>query len=93
VRKSKLFSHFADRFDIERAQAREFFDELAALSEDELRRSGEFALPGLLKLVMKKQKPKIGLNLETGETVRIPSQTVVKVEISSQLKKALLEPE
>ena len=29
--KSELFSHFADRFEVKRTQAREFFDELAAL--------------------------------------------------------------
>ena len=35
--KSELFSHFADRFEVKRTQAREFFDELAALSEKELK--------------------------------------------------------
>mgnify|MGYP001394222307 FL=1 len=44
--KSELFSHFAERFDVKRAQAREFFDELQQLSEKELKRSGEFVLPG-----------------------------------------------
>ena len=29
--KSELFSHFAERFEMKRTQAREFFDELAAL--------------------------------------------------------------
>jgi len=31
--KSELFSHFAERFEMKRTQAREFFDELTALSE------------------------------------------------------------
>jgi len=31
--KSELFSHFAERFEVKRTQAREFFDELTALSE------------------------------------------------------------
>jgi len=42
--KSELFSHFAERFELKRAQAREFFDELTALAEKELKRSGEFTL-------------------------------------------------
>ena len=37
--KSELFSHFAERFDIKRTQSREFFDELAALAEKELKRT------------------------------------------------------
>ena len=48
--KMELFAHFADRFELKRAQAREFFDELAVLSEKELKRSGEFVLPGLFKI-------------------------------------------
>jgi hypothetical protein len=45
--KSELFSHFADRFEMKRTQAREFFDELTTLSEKELKRAGEFVLPGM----------------------------------------------
>ena len=45
--KSELFSHFAERFAVKRGQAREFFDELQSLAETELKRSGEFVLPGM----------------------------------------------
>ena len=48
--KSELFSHFADRFEVKRTQAREFFDELTTLAEKELKRSGEFVLPRLRPL-------------------------------------------
>ena len=50
--KSELFSHFAERFDMKRTQSREFFDELAALCEKELKRTGEFVIPGMVKLVL-----------------------------------------
>jgi len=33
-----------------------FFDELTALAEKELKRSGEFVLPGMVKLVVQKRK-------------------------------------
>ena len=52
--KSELFSHFAERFEVKRTQAREFFDELAQLAEKELKKSGEFVLPGMVKLVVQK---------------------------------------
>ena len=54
--KSELFSHFAERFEVKRTQAREFFDELTTLAEKELKRSGEFVLPGMVKLVVQKRK-------------------------------------
>lgn len=50
--KSELFTHFAERFGIKRAEAGEFFDELQLLAEQELLRCGEFVLPGVAKLVV-----------------------------------------
>ena len=40
--KSELFTHFAERFGIKRAEAGEFFDALQQLTEQELLRCGEF---------------------------------------------------
>ena len=88
--KSELFAHFADRFEVKRAAAREFFDELAMLSEKELKRSGEFVLPGMVKLVVQKRKARTGRNPATGEPIKIPAKTVVKARIAKQLKDAVL---
>ena len=60
--KSELFSHFAERFEVKRTQAREFFDELTTLAEKELKRSGEFVLPGMVKLVKQHRKARMGRN-------------------------------
>ena len=86
----ELFSHFAERFEVKRTQAREFFDELTTLSEKELKRSGEFVLPGMVKLVVQKRKARMGRNPATGEQIKIPAKTVVKARIAKQLKDAVL---
>jgi DNA-binding protein HU-beta len=88
--KSELFSHFADRFEVKRTQAREYFDELTQLAEKELKRSGEFVLPGMVKLVVQKRKARMGRNPATGEAIKIPAKTVVKARIAKQLKDAVL---
>ncbi len=88
--KTELFSHFAERFDIKRNQAREFFDELQQLSEKELKRSGEFVLPGMVKLVVQNRQARIGRNPATGESIQIPAKTVVKARIAKQLKDSVL---
>ena len=88
--KTELFSHFAEKFDIKRAQAREFFDELQQLSESELKRSGEFVLPGMVKLVRQDRKARMGRNPATGEAIKILAKTVVKARIAKQLKDAVL---
>src|SRR5258707_14365879 len=58
--KSELFSHFAERFEVKRTQAREYFDELTMLAEKELKRSGEFVLPGMGKIAAAKRKARPG---------------------------------
>jgi DNA-binding protein HU-beta len=88
--KSELFSSFAERFEVKRTQARDYFDYLTELAEKELKRSGEFVLPGMVKLVVQKRKARMGRNPATGEAIKIPAKTVVKARIAKQLKDAVL---
>jgi DNA-binding protein HU-beta len=88
--KSELFSHFAEHFGLKRTQAREFFDELTTLAEKELKRTGEFVLPNMVKLVVQKRKERMGRNPATGEAIKIPAKTVVKARIAKPLKDSVL---
>jgi len=88
--KSDLFSHFAERFDVKRTEARDFFDELQQLSERELKRTGEFVIPGMVKLVVQNRKARMGRNPATGQAIEIPAKTVVKARIAKQLKDSVL---
>ena len=90
--KSELFSHFAERFEVKRTQAREFFDELTTLAEKELKRSGEFTLPNMVKLVVQKRKARMGRNPATGESIKIPAKTVVKLRLAKACKDAISPP-
>jgi len=56
----------------------------------ELKRAGEFVLPGMVKLVVQKRKARMGRNPATGEAIKIPAKTVVKARIAKQLKDAVL---
>ena len=88
--KTELFSNFADRFGLKRTEARVFFDHLQQLSETELKRSGEFVLPGMVKLVVQTRKARMGRNPATGQSIQIPEKTVVKARIAKQLKDSVL---
>ena len=88
--KSELFSHFADHFDGKRAKAREFFEALAALAEAELKKSGEFSVPGMVKLVVQNRKARVGRNPATGAEITIPAKTAVKARVAKPPKDALL---
>ena len=88
--KTDLFKHFATKFEIKNSEARDFFDELQRLSESELKRCGEFVLPGMAKLVRQERNARLGRNPATGESIQIPAKTVVKARIAKQLKNAVL---
>lgn len=88
--KSDLFSHFADRFEMKRTEVRDLFEELTSLGEKELKRTGEFVIPGLVKLVVQKRSARTGRNPATGATITIPAKTVVKARIVKQLKDSVL---
>ena len=88
--KSELFAHFAEKFEMKRVQVRDLFDALAELAERELKRSGEFVLPGMVKLVVQKRKARMGRNPATGEPIKIPAKTVIKARIVKQMKDAVL---
>ncbi len=87
--KTELFTHFAERFGIKRTEAREFFDELQLLTEQELLRCGEFVLPGVAKLVVQQRERRMGRNPATSATVEIPAKQVVKARIAKQLRDVL----
>ena len=76
---------------MKRADAREFFDELQSLSEQELKRCGEFVIPGVAKLVLQSRPERAGRNPATGASIVIPAKTVVKARIAKPLKDAVLD--
>ena len=88
--KSDLFSHFAGQLGVTRAVARQFFDELQQLAEGELKRSGEFTLPGIAKLVRQDRPARQGRNPATGATIDIPAKRVVKARVAKQIKDSVL---
>ena len=88
--KPELVRHIAAHLQIPSAQVKQLLEELCWLSERELKKSGEFSLPGLVKLVMRKRKPREGRNPITGAPVPILARTVVTARIAKLLKLSVL---
>jgi DNA-binding protein HU-beta len=87
---SEVINHFAEKFEMKRADAKEFFNELAALAGKEVKRNGEFALPGFGKIVLAKRKAREGRNPATGETIKIPAKTTLKFRIGKAMKDSVV---
>jgi DNA-binding protein HU-beta len=63
---------------------------LADMAYSEVKRNGEFVLPGFGKLVKMKRAARQGRNPATGATIQIPAKTVVKFRLSKAAKDAVL---
>jgi DNA-binding protein HU-beta len=83
---SEVLGHIGERFDLKRAQVKEFFDELAELATREVKRNEEFVLPGFGKLVLSKRQAREGRNPQTGETIKIAAKTTLKFRLSKAMK-------
>ena len=67
-----------------------FLDTLNTLAYKEVKKNGEFVLPGFGKLVKQKRKARMGLNPKTGQKIKIPAKTVVKFRVFKAAKDAIL---
>jgi DNA-binding protein HU-beta len=87
---SDIVNHFAEKFEMKRADAKEFFNELAALAGKEVKKNGEFVLPGFGKLALAKRKAREGRNPATGETIKIPAKTTLKFRLGKAMKDSVV---
>ena len=83
---SEVMNHFAEKFELKRAQVKEFFDELAELAGQEVKKKGEFTVPGFGKIVLVKRKAREGRNPATGETIKIAAKTTLKSRVGKAMK-------
>ena len=67
-----------------------FLDTLGELAYKEVKKNGEFVLPGFGKLVKQKRKARTGFNPKTQQKIKIPAKTVVKFRVAKAAKDAVL---
>ncbi len=88
--KSQIVSHFAKKFDLSKKTAATIVEEVAALAVAETKKAGAFVIPGIGKLVLSKRKARMGFNPATGEQIKIPAKTVVKMRLAKACKEAIV---
>ena len=92
LRKGQVVSHFAGKFEISKKTAGSIIDEYAALAIAETKKKGSFVLPGIGKSVLVRRKARMGRNPATGEAIKIPAKTVVKIRSAKAFKDAIFPP-
>ncbi len=88
--KAQIVGYVAEKCDVPKKVSSTMIDEIAALAVAETKKSGAFVLPGIGKLVMSKRKARMGRNPATGEAIKIPAKTVVKMRVAKAVKDAIV---
>ena len=90
--KAQIVSHLADKCDMTKAGAAEVLEILAKTAINETKKTGQFVMPGIGKLVKSQRKARMGRNPQTGEAIKIPAKTVVKFRVAKAAKEAIAPP-
>jgi DNA-binding protein HU-beta len=90
--KGQIVASIAEKFEISKRAAASIIDEYAAMAVSETKKKGAFVLPGIGKSVLVKRKARKGRNPATGEAIKIPAKTVVKIRPAKGFKEAIVPP-
>lgn len=88
--KSQIVSTLAESSGLSKKEVSAFLESITELAYKEVKKSGEFLIPGIGKMVKAKRKARNGVNPATGEKIKIPAKTVVKFRLAKAAKEAVL---
>lgn len=88
--KSEVLNAVAEKTGKSRKEVAEMMDAIVGVAYEETKKSGEFTIPGLGKLLKKHRDARMGRNPATGEQIKIAAKTVVKFRVAKAAKDAIL---
>jgi DNA-binding protein HU-beta len=88
--KSQVLATLAETTGHSRKDVTALVEAMVDLAYKETKKSGEFTIHGLGKLVKKNRAARMGRNPATGQEIKIPAKTVVKFRVSKAAKDAIL---
>lgn len=90
--KAELVKLFADKMELPTKQSAAFIELLASTAILETKKTGEFTIPGLGKLVKAQRAARMGRNPATGEPLKIKAKTAVKFRVAKAAKDSISPP-
>ena len=88
---TEIINQLSEKSGMKKADVKGMFDTLAELAAAEVKKNGEFTLPGFGKLVKATRKAREGRNPATGKPIKIPAKTTVKFRLGKAMKDAVGE--
>ncbi|MBU1319400.1 MAG: HU family DNA-binding protein [candidate division Zixibacteria bacterium] len=90
--KAQLVSKLSGDLEMTKVNVNNFLEQLNKIAMAETKKSGQFTLPGIGKLVKSHRKARMGRNPQTGEAIKIPAKTVVKFRVAKACKDSIIPP-
>jgi DNA-binding protein HU-beta len=85
-----IVSTLADKTGLKKSEVKSVFDALVDLATGEVKKNGEFTVPGFGKLKKTNRKAREGRNPATGAIIKIPAKTTVKFSVGKAMKDSVL---
>ena len=86
---TEIVTNLADKSGLKKSEVKSLFDAVAELAVKEVKRNGEFTLPGFGKLKKTQRKAREGRNPRTKETITIPASKNVRFKAGKDLRDQL----
>jgi len=86
---TEIINALAEKSGLKKTEVKGLFDALAELATKEVKKNGEFTLPGFGKLKKTNRKAREGRNPATGAVIKIPAKTTVKFSLGKAMKDAV----
>lgn len=86
---TEIVNTLAESSGLKKTEVKSMFDAISDLAVKEVKKNGEFTLPGFGKLVKATRKAREGRNPATGAVIKIPAKTTVKFRLGKAMKDAV----
>ena len=86
---TEIINALAEKSGLKKTEVKGMFDAVAELAPKEVKKNGEFTVPGFGKLVKATRKAREGRNPATGAVIKIPAKTTVKFRLGKAMKDAV----
>ncbi len=84
-----IIDRIAFKTGVKKSDAKVFLSALSALATSEVKKNGEFTIPGFGKFVMAERKAHEGRNPATGKPIKIPAKSTIKFRVGKAMKDAV----
>ena len=85
-----IVSTLADKTGLKKSEVKSVIDAITELATVEVKKNGEFTIPGFGKLKKTNRKAREGRNPATGAVIKIPAKTTVKFSVGKAMKDSVL---